>query len=232
MKILGIIPARRGSKGVAKKNSKLLKGKPLISYTIEAALNSKLVTDIIVSSDNEAILAIANSYKNIKVVKRPKELATDESPTISTVIHAIEFLKENGNEYDAICLLQPTNPFRTSSFIDEAILKFEETQKDCLVSVLEVPHQFNPHWVFEKKNNGNIEISTGDKEIITRRQELPKCYYRDGAIYLTKMSVLQNRKSFFGEKLGFIVSDSTFHVNIDSLDDWLKAEKMIIKLGI
>jgi len=232
MRVLGIIPARGGSKGVPKKNSKLLAGKPLISYTIEAALNSKLLTDSIVSSDDEAILAMVKNWHSIIPLKRPSALATDESPTILTVIHALEFLKEQGKEYDAVCLLQPTNPLRTHNFIDAAILKFKGANADSLVSVLKVPHEYNPHWVFEKNRNGNLEISTGEQEIISRRQDLPTAFFRDGAIYLTKTSVILNQKSLYGNSISYIESDITRHVNIDTARDWEKAKELLVKLGV
>ena len=227
MRVLGIIPARGGSKGVPKKNSRLLCGKPLISYTVDAALKSKLLTNILVSTDDDAILAIAKNNKSLIALKRPTELATDESPTVLTVIHAIEYLKGRGMEYDAVCLLQPTNPFRTHDFIDAAILKFKESTTDSLVSVLEVPHEYNPHWVFEKNNEGHLVISTGEKEIVTRRQDLPVSFYRDGSIYITKTSVIMNKKSLYGDSIGSIKSDATTHLNIDTMEDWEKAAKFL-----
>jgi CMP-N,N'-diacetyllegionaminic acid synthase len=229
MRILGLIPARGGSKGVPKKNVKQLCGKPLISYTIEEALNSKLLTDILVSSDDDTILAIANSNKFIIGLKRPSPLATDESPTFLTVIHALEFLEEQGMEYDAVCLLQPTNPFRKHNFIDAAILKFKESNTDSLVSVLEVPHVYNPHWVFEKNKKGNLVISTGEKNIITRRQDLPASFYRDGSIYITKTDVLLSKKSLYGDSISYIESDASAHINIDTIDDWNRAEELLNK---
>jgi len=228
MKVLGIIPARGGSKGVPKKNSKLLAGEPLISYTIEAALHSNLLTDVLVSSDDDALLALAKSFQSLLVLKRPSQLATDESPTILTVKHALEFLKSEGKEYDAICLLQPTNPLRTSNFIDAAILKFKQTITDSLLSVLEVPHQYNPHWVFESTKANTLKLSTGESQIITRRQELPACYYRDGAIYLTRTNIVLNEHSLYGTSIGYIKSDPATHINIDSMEDWESAEKLIM----
>lgn len=227
MRVLGIIPARGGSKGVPGKNSKLLAGKPLISYTIETALNSKLITDVVVSSDDDVILAIAKSNNFIIPIKRPEELATDQSPTILTVLHTLTFLKEKGMSYDAVCLLQPTNPLRTTNFIDAAILKFRESKTDSLVSVLEVPHAFNPHWVFKKNTKGNLVLSTGENNIITRRQDLPISFYRDGSIYITKADVLLNKKSLYGNTISYIESDTSMHVNIDTHEDWVRAETLI-----
>ena len=99
------------------------------------------------------------------------------------------FLLNDNVYFDAVCLLQPTTPFRRKGLIDEAIKKFESGSFDSLVSVREVPHEFNPHWVFEEKD-GKLKIATGEKQIISRRQELPKAYHRDGAIYLTKTEVI------------------------------------------
>jgi N-acylneuraminate cytidylyltransferase len=229
MRVLGIIPARGGSKGVPKKNIKLLKGKPLISYTIEAALKTSFLTNIVVSSDDEDILSLIKTDKNVIAIKRPNKLATDESPTVLTVIHAIEFLKEKGFEYDAVCLLQPTNPLRTSRFIDEAIQKFKVANSDSLVSVLKVPHEYNPHWVFEKNELGNLKISTGEKEIITRRQNLPEAFIRDGAIYLTKIEVLLNQNSLYGNSIAYTESNAEAHINIDTQEDWAKAELLLKK---
>ena len=124
MRILAIIPARGGSKGVPGKNIKLLAGKPLIAYTIQAAQKATLLSEIILSSDSDEIIQIAQAYGLEVPFKRTESLATDESPTILTVLHALEYFSAKGIEFDAVCLLQVTNPFRTSEFIDKAIEKF------------------------------------------------------------------------------------------------------------
>tara|TARA_R110001583_G_scaffold162719_1_gene314983 strand:- start:39454 stop:40152 length:699 start_codon:yes stop_codon:yes gene_type:complete len=232
MRVLAIIPARGGSKGVPKKNSKLLGIKPLIAYTIQAAQNSKLVTDIIVSSDSDEIIKIAQDYGLKVPFKRPAKLATDESPTILTIIHALEYFKLKGIQYDAVCLLQVTNPFRTAEFIDKAIEKFKNSNTDSLVSVLKVPHEFNPHWVFETKQDGNLKISTGESEIISRRQDLPTAYFRDGSIYITKTEVILNQNTLYGKSIAYIEADWTTYVNIDTMEDWDKAVKMVEKPSI
>jgi len=232
MKVLAIIPARGGSKGVPNKNIKLLGGKPLIAYTIEDAKNAKGITQLILSSDNDKIIKIANDYGLEAPFKRPVNLATDESPTILTVIHALNYFKEKGIEFEAVCLLQVTNPFRTSEFIDKAIEKFKNSKADSLISVLEVPHEFNPHWVFEKNAKGNLEISTGESELISRRQDLPVSYYRDGSIYITKTEVILNQQSLYGKSIAYIEADKTTHVNIDTMEDWEKAVQMLVNLGL
>ncbi|WP_298516017.1 acylneuraminate cytidylyltransferase family protein [uncultured Kordia sp.] len=226
MNILAVIPARGGSKGVPGKNKKLLNGKPLIQYSIDAALQSKYISEVVVTTDDTEIIAIAKSLgANVPFV-RPKHLAEDATPTLPVIQHAVSFLKEAGKHFDAICLLQPTSPFRPKGFLDRAVETFKEKQTDSLVSVLEVPHQYNPHWTFEANENGVLEIATGEKNIIPRRQELPKAYHRDGSIYMTKTNVLMQENSLYGSSLAYIVSDEKFYVNIDTLEDWEKATEL------
>lgn len=232
MKILGLIPARGGSKGVPGKNIKLLQGKPLIGYTIEIAKKSKLLNKTILSSDDDEIISISKQLGLEVPFVRPKEFAEDKSPTIDVVIHALEYYKSKGEIFDAVCLLQVTNPFRTSEFVDQAISKFIESKTDSLISVLEVPHEFNPHWVFKiKEENQNLEISTGEEDIISRRQDLPKTYYRDGSIYITKANVILKEKSLYGKSISYILADENRHVNIDTLADWENAENIAKKIN-
>lgn len=231
MKVLGIIPARAGSKGVPGKNSKVLNGKPLMQYTIEAALSSKLLSSVVFSSENQELIELAKSL-GVKVpFVRPLELATDEAKSLDVVKDALKQLTEVGESYDAVCLLQVTSPFREDGFIDLAIEKFKISNTDSLVSVLKVPHEYNPHWVFEAKD-GRLEIATGEKNIITRRQDLPITYLRDGSIYLTRTDVILNGDSLYGDTIGYIESNPDRHVNIDTIEDWDKAVFLAKKLKI
>ncbi len=226
MRILGIIPARGGSKGVPGKNIKLLNGKPLLAYTTEVALRSQFLSKVILSSDDDQIIETAKNG-NVEVpFVRPAELSRDDSPTINVVIHALKWFEEKNIFFDAVCLLQPTSPFRTPEFLDEAIHKFIKTDCDSLVSVLKVPHEYNPHWTFEVNQNGNLKIATGESNIIGRRQDLPEAYHRDGSIYMVKTAIVLEKYSLYGEKIAFIESPSEWYVNIDTISDWEKAEKL------
>ena len=231
MRILGLIPARGGSKGVPGKNIKILGGKPLIQYTADIALQSSLLSKVIVSTDDDAIIAVAEAIGVSVPFKRPANLANDKSPTLSVILHALEYLESKGECFDAVCLLQVTNPLRSLTFLENSIKTFIDKNTDSLISVLEVPHEYNPHWTFKIDNQECLRISTGEKEIIARRQELPKTYHRDGSIYLTKTSVLKEQKSLFGERISYIESSRDKHVNIDTMEDWKKAEEMIIKFS-
>ncbi|HKL35120.1 MAG TPA: acylneuraminate cytidylyltransferase family protein [Salegentibacter sp.] len=226
MRILGLIPARGGSKGIPGKNIKPLRGKPLLQYTFEAAKNSKLLNNVILSSEDEAIIEIAKQLELEVPFKRPINLAEDSSSSLEVVQHALNYYLKQGINFDAVCLLQPTTPFRKDGFIDECILKFKDGNFDSLVSVREVPKEYNPHWVFEE-NQGALKIATGEKEIISRRQDLPKAYHRDGAVYLTKTEVLLNENSLFGKNIGFIDTTNSPYANIDTQEDWKKAEEVL-----
>ncbi|MFK7935341.1 MAG: acylneuraminate cytidylyltransferase family protein [Saprospiraceae bacterium] len=230
MKILALIPARGGSKGVPNKNRKLLGGKPLLHYSIETALACSEISETLVSTDDENIAELARAAGANVPFLRPAQLATDRSPTIDTVLHAVQFLQAQGKVFDAVCLLQPTVPFRRLADLQTAIQTFANSAADSLVSVREVPHQFNPHWVFEAAQaSGFLKIATGETEIIPRRQELPRAYYRDGSIYLVKTEILLKTNSLYGEKIAYHLSTNPRHVNIDTLEDWEMAEEIVNK---
>jgi CMP-N,N'-diacetyllegionaminic acid synthase len=227
MRILAIIPARGGSKGVPGKNIKLLNGKPLLGYTVEVALQSQYLAEVVVSTEDEQIMEEAKRLGIEFPFIRPTALAQDNTPTIDVIIHALQWFESQNIFFDAVCLLQVTSPFRTLDFLDKAIAKFISSDCDSLVSVQKVPHEYNPHWTFEVNAEGNLKIATGETEIIPRRQELPKAYHRDGSIYVTKTKVLLQEHSLYGKSTAFIESEPEFYVNIDTLQDWEKAEAMI-----
>lgn len=226
MRILGIITARSGSKGVPGKNSKILGDIPLVAYTYAAAMQASKLTKVILSSDDEKCIAIAKEYGVEVPFIRPETLATDSASSIAVVQHAIAFLEAEREYFDAVCLLQPTSPFREKDAIDNAITLFLEKQTDALVSVLPVPHEYNPHWVFQPNEEGNLTIATGESEIIKRRQDLPKAYFRDGSIYITRTDVIK-QGSFFGKSLSFVESNPEWYVNIDTPYDWIIAEQKL-----
>ncbi len=229
--ILALIPARGGSKGVPRKNIKLLGKLPLIEYTIHSAKESHLLTQIIVSTDDEeiAIAAEVAGYKPPFI--RPSEFAQDTSTSLEVVQHAIAFFESQNVSFDAVCLLQPTNPFREKGFIDRAIEKFVSSKADSLISVLEIPHEFNPHWAFEEAERGLLKVATGDSKIIARRQDLPKAFHRDGSIYITKCEVVK-KGSLYGKSIAYIESNPQLHVNIDTMKDWERAEKLLTKIYV
>ena len=228
MKILGLITARGGSKGIPGKNIKLLNGRPLIDYTISAAKESQSLSKTVLSSDDKRIIEFAQSAGIEVPFTRPVQLAKDDTPSIEVIKHALEFYKTSGEHYEAVCLLQPTTPFRRKGLIDEAILKFRDGNYDSLITVREIPSDFNPHWAFEEEN-GELKISTGEDVPIPRRQELPKAYHRDGAIYIARTNVIMQNSSLLGQHIGFLETSNDNYVNIDTPEDWVKAEAILKK---
>lgn len=229
MRVLAVIPARGGSKGVPGKNIKLLGGKPLMQYTIDVALQCLYIDKVIVSTDDDQIIACAEKLGVEVPFKRPAHLAQDDTPTLPVILHALEFLKENNECFDAVCLLQVTTPFRTVDFLNSAIRSFMETETDSLISVQKVPDHYNPHWTFTVDEQNHLKIATGDQNIISRRQELPIAYHRDGSVYLTKTAVLLQDLSLYGNAIAYKESDSSFYVNIDTIADWDRAENMLVR---
>ncbi len=225
MVIIAIIPARGGSKGVPGKNIKLLNGKPLIGFTIQSALEANKISRVVVSTDDPTIQDIAVKYGAEVPFLRPSYLALDNTPTLPVVQHALQYYLEQGENFDAVCLLQPTTPFRKQGIIDQAIEKFTSSGADALITVVPVPHQFNPHWVFEPNEEGFLAPAIRDKPTISRRQDLPPAFIRDGAIYLTKSNVVLKKNSLYGDKLAYLETDIAHYVNVDTPEDWELVEK-------
>lgn len=225
MEILAIIPAREGSKGLLKKNIKNLGDKPLVAYTIEAVLKSKYVSRVIVSTDNKEIAQISKQYGAEVPFIRPIELAKDESPTIDAIVHAINWIEENENkEYEYICLLQCTSPFRTTDQIDEAIEKLINEDGDSIVSVCEVEQ--NPYWMKKIENKYLVDFIKQEKQY-TRRQDIPKLYRLNGAIYIIKKETLLNERSFFAKKTIPYIMDKLTSLDIDDIIDFKLAEMLM-----
>lgn len=227
MKVLGIIPARGGSKGVPRKNIKLLDGRPLLAYTAESALKSKFLSKVILTTEDAEIAAVGRSLGLEVPFLRPKELALDTSPTLPVVFHAIDYLENNGEKFDAICLLQPTNPLRQAEDIDNCIELLEKSDGDSVISILPVPHEYNPKWVYWQNEMGEMVLTTGESEPIPRRQDLPPAFHREGSVYVTKIDALRKYGNLYGKKvLGYEINQQN-SVNIDTLEDWNLAEKLV-----
>ena len=221
MKILAVIPARGGSKGVPRKNIRLLNGKPLIAYTIEEAKKSKYIDRIIVSTEDKEIAEISTKY-GAEVIERPAELARDDTPTVDVVLHLLDSL--NHYEPDIIILLQPTSPLRTYEDIDSALVLFINNNCDSVVSVCEIEH--TPYWSF-KIEDGYLKPIFGEEYLKKRRQELPKVYIPNGAIFITTPDILKKYRSFYCERTVPYIMPIERSVDIDNEIDFLLAEILI-----
>ncbi len=221
--ILALIPARAGSKGIKNKNIKLLSGKELIAYSIEAAKNSRYIDDIVVSTDGKNIADIAIRCGAEAPFLRPAELADDISKTIDVVLHAVNYLSKEGRLYDALVLLQPTQPLRTSEDIDLALEYFFKNDMQSIASVSEV--ESHPLLIRTITEKGKLE-SLLNKNSTCRRQDMPKFYCVNGAIYINKISELSNETSFNDNKIPFIMKRE-HSIDIDEPLDLAIAETII-----
>lgn len=220
MRILFLITARGGSKGIPGKNSKKLSGIPLIMYSVKIARCVADDADICVSTDSEEIISIL-SDNNLKVpFKRPDHLATDAIGSYDVILHAINYYKSKGIYYDAIMLMQPTSPFRKLEFISDMVNLFSP-DIDMVVSVKEC-HD-NPYFsIYEESMTGFLEKSKeGNFE---RRQDAPKVYTYNGSLYLMNTKSLEKKPMNEFKRVRKYVMDEYYSVDIDTPVDWLLAE--------
>lgn len=189
-KVLTIIPARGGSKGVPRKNVRDLAGKPLIAWTIEEAQKSRYIDCLILSSEDEEIIQVAKEWGCDVPFVRPQELAQDESSGMDVVLHALEEI----TGYDYIVLLQPTSPLRTVKEIDECIATFSKKNADSCVSVTKA--EKSPYWMYTINDEGKMKNIIPTSQLITRRQDLPLVYSLNGAIYIAEINWIQKYKTF------------------------------------
>lgn len=224
MKILVIIPARGGSKGIPHKNIKPLNAKPLIHYTIDEAREIVGDEDICVSTDDLEIIKSVEGYGLKVPFIRPKELATDTAGTYEVLVHALDFYEKQDRHYDAVLLLQNTSPFRRTEQIKEALALYNDNI-DMVVSVKECAA--NPYYcVFEEDNNGYLHICKGDGNIF-RRQDAPKVYEYNGAIYIMNAEKLKTTPMHKMQKRVKYVMDDLSSFDLDTMWDWQMAESII-----
>ena len=224
--IVGIIPARGGSKGVPRKNIRPLAGKPLIYYSIVGGKKARCLNRLIVSTDDLEIADVAQNLR-VEVILRPKDLATDDAPMVPVLKHVVTYLEnEEGYLTDIVVVLQATTPFRRAKDIDQAVQLLVDTGADSVVSVCEAPHTCNPHWVM-KIADGRLSPYLDADKGYARRQDLPKVYWRNGQIYAVKKEVLFRTNSVYGVDCRPYIMSGEYHINIDSELDFLLAELLL-----
>lgn len=228
-RILGLIPARGGSKGIPRKNVRPLGGKPLLAWTIEAAMEAGCLDRLLVSTEDEEIAAVGRQYGCEVPFMRPRELARDDTPGIAPVLQALAWLeKQEGYVPDFVMLLQATSPFRTSAQISEIVelaLAPSFEPFDSLVSVVKPDHP--PQWMFIAQGDGRLSPLLS-ADIAYRRQDLPVTYALNGAIYLTRTAVLRQKESFLVERTKGYLMDRVTSLDLDTVDDWQIAESYIM----
>jgi N-acylneuraminate cytidylyltransferase/CMP-N,N'-diacetyllegionaminic acid synthase len=225
--MLAIIPARGGSKGLPGKNIRLLDGKPLIAHTIEAALASKKITKIIISTDDESIAAVCRDYDVEIPFMRPKELAGDNSLIVETYLYTLKRInEEQGTDFDSIIALLPTCPLRTGEDIDKAVEIFERKNADSVISFYEAPHPVQ--WYRTIDDNGVLRALLPEGDRLANRQEEKKSYLPNGAIYIFKVGLLQQHK-YYSDRTYPYVMPAERSIDIDTQFDFDLAECLIQK---
>lgn len=223
MRLLALIPARGGSKGIPRKNVKALGGKPLLGWTVNTAKRCPLVKRVVVSTEDCEIAGLAMALGADVPFIRPASLAADDSPGVDPVLHALEELPE----FDWVLLLQPTSPFRSAEDIEGIVQLCLSQDAHSAVSVTAVKK--HPYWVYRREEQGNLVPMVPDQTPIARRQDLPPAYALNGALYLAQRDWLFNHRSFLGPGTLAYVMPEHRSVDIDTQLDWDWAEFLIAR---
>ena len=235
MKILAVIPARGGSKSIPNKNIYPLKGKPLITYTIEAIEKTKIGCPVVVSSDSELILEVASNSGNIIQIKRPMDLSSDDSSTEDTLIHAVHYMRKVFNvEFDAILTLQPTSPLRNPCTIEKFVDSFVLKNKECDAQITLTRTKYD---LWKDDLHGNIKRLFVDAP--RRRQLRDPVYIENSALYITKTEVLLQTKSVLGDGgrvNGYVISeieglDINEYVDLQIAECYLEIKYLLNPMG-
>lgn len=234
---IAIICARADSKGIPHKNIKLFNNKPLIGWAIEASLNSKYISRVIVSTDSEEIRDIAIKFGAEAPFLRPKEIADDSTPLEPVLIHVLEWLKENESyEPDSITLIPATNPLRQSNHIDNCITKFYETNADNVMTVHESPANYTPFWsvIYSSIKGASFFNNVDLRDGYSQRQAFPeKIYSRNDIAYtFSPKNLFQNKPSIYGKFNEILEMDRIFDGDINSEEDWLITEEIFSRIKV
>lgn len=229
MDILGVVPARGASKGVPRKNIADVAGRPLIAYTLDAARQAPALTRVVVSTEDPEIAEVCRRL-GADVIERPPELALDKTPTLPVVQHALARAEAtDGRRYGAVVLLQPTTPLRLAEDVEQCVAMLRETGAESVVSVVDVGGN---HPLRMKKFEGGrlVNYVEQDGENMRPRQDLPPVYIRNGAVYVTRRSVIDGGALVGRDCRGFIMSPDR-SVNIDAPNDLIVAEQLLRRRG-
>jgi len=225
MNILGIIPARGGSKGISQKNIRKIGNKPLIQYSIDAAKKSK-ITKLVVSTDDKKIAKKASQLGAEVPFLRPKKLAKDNSKTIDVINHTVKYLKENQNySSDIVLILQPTSPLRTTDLINNSLNLLQRTKCSSVIAVSKIKtHPFSS-FTFDGKY---LKPFRKDFTKYDRRQQYPTLYFPTGAIFTFWTGTLRKYKNIYGPKIRPIITEQDISIDIDSKFDFFIAEMAVL----
>jgi CMP-N-acetylneuraminic acid synthetase len=230
MKVLGLVTARGGSKGLPGKNLRPLAGRPLIAHTIDAARASAALDRVVLSTDDADIAAAGRAGGCEVPFMRPAELARDDTPHLPVIQHAVRWLVEHEHyEPDAVMILQPTSPLRQPAHIRESIGLLERSGADSVVSVSAIPDHYHPMRTVAIDGDGMASLFVTGQPLrrrINRRQDMPPAWTMNGAIYLLRTQLLSAAEpSLYGDRVAAYVMPDVAGISIDSLEDWTAAER-------
>lgn len=222
-KIIAVIPARTGSKRLPKKNVLPLAGRPCIEWTLDAVCESKEVSHVAVSTDDSTVKKIVSRYDDVELIQRPRNLGQDESSTVDVVLHVLDVLKDQDQRFSWLLLLQPTSPLRTTRHIDEAVRLVRKKGADGLISICRAGHP--REWIASTTPGESLESFFSETELQKSASELSTSYTVNGAIYLIRISVFEEEKTFFPMRniIGYEM-DRRYSVDIDDQYDFELAE--------
>lgn len=228
-RVLAIVPARGGSKGVPRKNVlELTPGRTLLHYVAEAARKATRVNKVILSTEDEEIARVGREAGLEVPFMRPRELAADETPMLAVLRHAIDQVVASGWTPEYVVLLQPTSPCRRWTHIDDAVGLLMSEGPDSVVSVVEVPKHLSPDYVM-KIADGTLQPFLPGGARVTRRQDVRPAYYRDGTVYAFRRDTIERFGDIYGHRCVPLLIDARDSLSIDSPEDWAEAERRLEK---
>jgi CMP-N-acetylneuraminic acid synthetase len=228
MNVLGIVPARGGSKGVPGKNLRPLAGQSLLAYTADAARRSGVIDRIVLSTDSEEIAAEGRRVGLDVPFLRPAALAADDTPMLPVLQHTIEALGASGWAPDLVALLQPTSPLRRPEHIRDAVNLLRESKADSVVTVVEVPRHLSPDYVM-RIDQGKLRPFLPRGAYITRRQDARPSYSREGTVYAIWPATVERFENIYGEDCRPLLIDQSESLSIDTAADWDTAERLLAR---
>ncbi|MEO0454579.1 MAG: acylneuraminate cytidylyltransferase family protein [Verrucomicrobiota bacterium] len=227
MNIVAMIPARGGSKGIPKKNLRSLGGTPLLQLAYECALNSGDLDRIILSTDSEDIARLGRTIGLEVPFMRPPNIAEDNTPMNAVIEHCLDWLESQNQLPDVMALLQPTSPLRRPEHLRQGVELMKQNDCDSVVSVVEIPQHYAPHFSLKINANGLLDFYAPEARFITRRQDVPKAYSRDGTLYLFKTQSFRKYGDIYGERSLPLTIPTRESINLDTLEDWNEAQQRV-----
>lgn len=227
--VLGIVPARGGSKGVPDKNLRPLAGRTLLDYVGAAARESGAIDRIVLTTDSEAIAAAGRAAGLEVPFLRPQSLAQDDTPMLPVITHALDVLQQGGWVPEYVALLQPTSPLRRPQHVGDAVRRLRTSGADSVVTVVELPRHLSPDYVM-KIEEGVLRPFLPGSARVTRRQDARPAYSRDGTVYAFRRDTLDRFGTIYGERCLPLLIDPHESLSIDTADDWARAEAILSAL--